>query len=80
MAYGHLLGVILDMLFNLILIIKSFISGFFIRIQFANKKIEFIHLPSVCKDTFIFSSVSTCLENKNSLIICYKYNIPISTS
>ena len=45
----------------------------FIKIQFVNKEIEFINLPSIFKDKFVFSSIPTYFENKESPIICYKY-------
>ena len=46
----------------------------FIKIQFYNKGIEFINLPSVFKDKSVISSIPTYFENKESPIICYKYN------
>ena len=49
----------------------------FIKIQFVNKGIEFINLPSIFKDKSVISSIPTYFENKESPIICYKYNIPI---
>ena len=39
--------------------------------------IKFINLPSVFKDTFVISSIPTYFENKESPIICCKYNKPI---
>ena len=48
----------------------------FIKIQFVNKGIEFINLPSIFKD----KSVPTYFENKESPIICYKYNKPIRST
>ena len=32
-------------------------------IQFVNKGIEFINLPSIFKDKSVFSSIPTCFEN-----------------
>ena len=49
----------------------------FIKIQFVNKGIEFINLPSIFKDKSVISSIPTYFENKESPIICYKYNKPI---
>ena len=46
----------------------------FIKIQFVNKGIEFINLPSIFKDNYVISSIPTCFENKETPIICYKYN------
>ena len=46
----------------------------FIKIQFVNKGIEFINLPSIFKDKSVISSIPTYFENKESPIICYKYN------
>ena len=48
----------------------------FIKIQFVNKGIEFINLPSTCifKDKSVISSIPTYFENKESPIIRYKYN------
>ena len=46
----------------------------FIKIRFVNKGIEFINLPSIFKDRSVISSIPTDFENKESLIICYKYN------
>ena len=51
--------------------------GHFIKIKFVNKRIEFINLPSIFKDKSVISSIPTNFENKESLIICYKYNKPI---
>ena len=54
----------------------------FIRIQFVNKGIEFINLPSIFKDKSVISSIPTYFEksNKESPIICYKYNKPIRST
>ena len=49
----------------------------FIKIQFVNKGIEFINLPSIFKDQSVISSIPTYFENKESPISCYKYNKPI---
>ena len=49
----------------------------FIKIQFVNKGIEVINLPSVSKDKSVISSIPAFLENKDYSIICYKYNEPI---
>ena len=46
----------------------------FIKIQFVNKGIEFINLPSIFsifKDKSVISSISTYFEDKESPIICY---------
>ena len=50
------------------------------KIQFVNKGIEFINLPSIFKDKSVLSSIPTYLENKKSPIICYKYNKPIRST
>ena len=47
----------------------------FIKIKFVNKGIEFINLPSI-----FISSIPTYFENKESPIICYKYNKPIRST
>ena len=52
----------------------------FIKIQFVNKGIEFINLPSIFKDKTVISSIPTYFENKESPIICYKYNKPIRST
>ena len=52
----------------------------FIKIQFVNKWIEFINLPSIFKDKSVISSIPTYFENKESPIICYKYNKPIHST
>ena len=52
----------------------------FIKIQFVNKGIEFINLPSIFKDKSVISSIPTYFENKESAIICYKYNKPICST
>ena len=54
----------------------------FIKIQFVNKGIEFINLPSIFKDKYVpcISSIPTYFENKESPIICYKYNRPIRST
>ena len=48
----------------------------FIKIQFVNKGIEFINLSSLFKDKSVISSIHTYFENKESPIICYKYDKP----
>ena len=52
----------------------------FFKIQFVNKGIEFISLPSIFKDKSAISSIPTYFENKESPIICYKYNKPIRST
>ena len=52
----------------------------FIKIQFVNKGIEFINLTSIFKDKSVISSIHTYFENKESPIICYKYNKPIRST
>ena len=52
----------------------------FIKIQFVNKGIEFINLSSIFKDKSVISSIPTYFENKESPIICYKYNKPIRST
>ena len=52
----------------------------FIKIQFVNKGIEFISLPNIFKDKSVISSIPTYFENKESPIICYKYNKPICST
>ena len=52
----------------------------FNKIQFVNKGIEFINLPSTFKDKSVISSIPTYFENKESPIICYKYNKPIRST
>ena len=51
-----------------------------IKIQFVNKGIEFINLPSIFKDKSVISSIPTYFENKESPIICHKYNTPICST
>ena len=48
----------------------------FIKVQFVNKGIEFMNLPSIFKDKFVISLIHTYFKNKESPIICYKYNKP----
>ena len=52
----------------------------FIKIQFLNKEIEFINLPSIFKDKSVISSIPTYFVKKESPIICYKYNKPIRST
>ena len=52
----------------------------FIKIRFVNKGIEFINLPSIFKDESVISSIPTYFENKESPIICYKYNKPVPSA
>ena len=55
----------------------------FIKIQFVNKGIEFINLPSIFKDKSVISNryvIPTYFENKESPFICYKYNKPIRST
>ena len=51
-----------------------------IHIQFVNMGIEFTNLPSIFKDKSVISSIPTYFENKESPIICYKYNKPIRST
>ena len=53
---------------------------YFNKIKFVNKGIELINSPSILKDKTVISSVPTYLENKESPIICYKYNKPIQST
>ena len=41
----------------------------FTKIQFVNKGIEFINLPSIFKDKSVISSIPTYFENKESPIV-----------
>ena len=52
----------------------------FIKIEFVNKGIEFINLTSIFKDKSVISSIPTYFENKESPIICYKYNKSICST
>ena len=52
----------------------------FIKIQFVNKGIEFINLPRTFKDKSVIFSIPTYFDNKESPIICYKYNKPICSA
>ena len=52
----------------------------FIKIQFVNFGIEYINLSSIFKDKSVISSIPTYFENKESPIICYKYNKPICST
>ena len=52
----------------------------FIKIRFDNKGIEFINLLSRFKDKSAISSFPTYFENKESPMICYKYNTPIRSN
>ena len=49
----------------------------FIKIPFINKGIEFIDLPSIFRAASVTKSVPNYFDNKESPIICYKYNKPI---
>ena len=52
----------------------------FIKIQFVNKGIEFINFPSIFKEKYVISSIPTYFENKESPIICFKYDKPIRST
>ena len=52
----------------------------FIKIPFINKGIDFIDLPSIFKDNTVESSIPGYFENKQTPIICYKYNKPIRST
>ena len=52
----------------------------FIKIQFVNKGSEFINLPSIFKDKSVISSIPYYFEDKESPIICYKYNKPVRST
>ena len=47
---------------------------YFIKSLFVYKWIEFINVSSIFKDSSVISSVSYLFWNKESSIICYKYN------
>ena len=49
----------------------------FIKIPFINKGIEFIDLPSIFRDNNVISAIPSYFENRESPIICDKYNKPI---
>ena len=51
-----------------------------IKIQLVNMEIEFINLPSIFKAESVISSIPTYFENKESLVICYKYNKTIRST
>ena len=50
------------------------------QIQLVNQSIKFINLPSIFKDKSVISSIPTYFENKESPIVCYKYNKPIRST
>ena len=52
----------------------------FIKIPFINKGIDFIDLPSIFRDNTVESSITNYFENKETPIICYKYNKPIRST
>ena len=52
----------------------------FIKIQFVNKEIEFIHLANILKSKYVVSSIPSYFENKELPIIYYKYNKPICST
>ena len=43
-------------------------------------KVNLIILPSIFKDKYVISSIPTYFENKESPMICYKYNEPICST
>ena len=49
----------------------------FIKFPFINKGIEFIDLPSICKDRSVTSSIPTYFRNSEPPIISNKYNKPM---
>ena len=50
---------------------------YFLKIDFINKGIDFIDLPSILKDKTVTSKVPVYFSNKETPMICYKYNKPI---
>ena len=46
----------------------------FIEVQIVNKEIEFFNLTSICRDKYVISSIPIYFINKESSIICIKYN------
>ena len=50
------------------------------KVQFVNKGIEFINLPSIFKNKSVISSIPTIHDIKEWPIICYKYNKPIRST
>ena len=82
MMQHFLPGVTLSLLFGHATYIDSEIYHIrqFIKIQYVNKGVEFINLPSIFKDKSVISSIPPYFENKESPIICYKYNKPIRST
>ena len=52
----------------------------FIKIQFVNKGIEFINLPSIFKDKSVISSIPTYFEKKDFFFVCFVALRPKSTA
>ena len=52
----------------------------FTKITFVNKGIDFIDLPNIFRDNTVESIIPNYFENKEPLIICYKYSKPIRST
>ena len=49
----------------------------FLKIQFLNKGIDLINLPSIFKDRNVSKTIPKYFKNSEPPIICYKYNKPV---
>lgn len=49
----------------------------FLKINFLNKGVDFINLPSILNDKNVRSLIPTYFKNQETPMICYKYNNPI---
>ena len=79
MALSRLVTLTISSLLNLDIEANKFYDRTH-RLQFVNKGNEFIDLPCIFKDKSVISPIPTCFENKESPIICYKYNKPIRST
>ena len=50
---------------------------YFLKIQFLNKGIDLINLPSIFKDRNVSKHIPKYFNNSESPMICYKYNKPV---
>ena len=80
MMQQFLPGVKLNMLFSHSIDSEINHIRHFIKLQFVNKGSEFINLPRIFKDKSVISSISTYYKDKESPIICYKYNKPVRST
>ena len=78
MMQQFLPGVTLNMLFGHILTPKLIILGILSKFNLSTRGLNSLTYPEI--DKSVISSIPTYYENKESPMICYKYNKPICST